>query len=381
MATSSRPRFVALFTSAFTVAALAACGTANHSTFSEGEETTAGNDAEGGHDSFGAPSTGGRDGGGGGKDDGGACAVTGAEVALTPVNLVVVFDRSGSMGDTNENPDFDPEKRWVPVRDAMKAFFGDAQSVGMRAALTFFPTTSDSCTADDYATPDVALASLPSDVFATTLDAAAPKGDTPTRAAVGGAITQAQAIAAQHPNDKTAIVLVTDGEPYGCGINTYEQSNAEAAEVATQVGESKVSTYVIGVGPSVQNLNGLATAGGTTAFHVEVGNPASTTSQLVAALGQIRGGLGRCDFDVPTPPDGRTLDFGKVDVELRRAGGSVETQPHVPDCAGGAGWRYDDERAPKKVVLCPATCDAVKAEAGGKVNVAFRCVDRPDVVR
>lgn len=317
-----------------------------------------------------------------GGNDGGACAATSAEAKLTPVNMVVVYDRSGSMGDTQEDPSFDPAKRWIPVGQAMKAFFTDPSSAGMSAALTFFPSATDSCQATDYASANVALAALPSTTFGQAIDATSPKGDTPTRAATLGAITQAKAIAQQKPSEKTVIVLVTDGEPYGCGIDTGAQSDAEAQAVAQEVAKVKaeIPTYVIGVGPSVQNLDAVAAAGGTTAFHVQVGSAQQTTAQLLAAMAQIRGALGRCDFDIPAPPDGRTLDFGKVHVEKVNAAGVVETLPYVADCAGGKGWHFDDPAKPKKVLLCGSTCESVKAEAGGKVNVSFRCVDRPDVV-
>jgi hypothetical protein len=325
----------------------------------------------------------GLDGEGGATGDGGTCATVAAEATLTPVNLVVMYDQSGSMGDTTEDPSFDPTLRWVPVGQAMKAFFGDAQSAGLRAALTFFPNATNSCLSADYATAEVALTALPAAVFSTTITAHAPKGDTPTRAAAASAVAQAKAIAASHPGEKTAIVLVTDGEPYGCGINDATMSNAEIVLVAADVAAvaATIPTYVVGVGPSVQHLDAVATAGGTTAFKVQVGSAAQTTQQLLAAMAQIRGALGKCDFDVPKPPDGRQLDYGKVNVEVVHPGAPTETLAYSADCATGKGWHFDDPNSPKKVLLCGSTCDVVKAEAGGKVLVAFACVDRPDVVR
>lgn len=320
-------------------------------------------------------------------DAGGACAETHAVASLTPVNLVVMFDQSGSMGDTKEDPAFDPALRWIPVREAMKAFFSDATSTGMSATLTFFPqratpASPDSCTAADYAKADVALTPLPSADFGKSLDAHAPKGDTPTRAAVAGAINQATAIAAAHPKEKTVLVLVTDGEPYGCGI-TVETSNQEAARVAQDVAavKSTIPTYVVGVGPSVQNLDAVAAAGGTnTAFNVQVGTPAQTSQQFLAAMSQIRGSLAQCDFDVPSPPDGRQLEYDKVNVAYTPASGATTVLPYSQDCATGAGWHFDDPNAPKQVQLCASTCNAVKSDAGGKVDVSFTCAARPDTL-
>src|SRR4051812_13374724 len=42
-----------------------------------------------------------------------ACVTSKANAALTPVNLVFMYDRSGSMGDAAEG--FDPAVKWLPV--------------------------------------------------------------------------------------------------------------------------------------------------------------------------------------------------------------------------------------------------------------------------
>lgn len=315
-------------------------------------------------------------------DPNASCAEASAEAKLTPVNLVIAYDRSGSMGDTQEDASFDPARRWVPAFEAMKAFFTDPTSTGMSASLTFFPKANDSCSEADYATPDVPLAPLPNAALVTALEQTSPKGDTPTRAATLGAIAQANAIAAQHPDQKTVVVLVTDGEPYGCGISGGAPSDAEVQAVAAEVAKVKAQTptYVIGVGPSVSNLDAVATSGGTSAFHVQVGSAQQTTSQLVAALSAIKGAVARCDFDIPAPPDGRTIDFAKVDVQKSNATGA-ETLVYAADCADGKGWHFDDPQKPSKVLLCSTACDAIKKETSGKVNVSFRCSDRPDAVK
>ncbi|MBS2013342.1 MAG: VWA domain-containing protein [Deltaproteobacteria bacterium] len=359
-------------------ALLVACGTEGASEFppTDPPKTDDGN-GNGNFDTQSAPV----DGGGGGTTDGNSdpsCATVKAEAKLTPVNMVVMYDQSGSMGDTTESPTFDPTKRWIPVGNAMKAFFTDPASAGMRASLSFFADATNSCNVANYSTAEVPLTALPSATLSSTIDAHAPKGDTPTRPAMQGAIAQAQAVLASHPGEKTVIVLVTDGEPYGCGINNATQSNAEIANVVTDVSAvaGTIPTYVVGVGPSVANLDAVAAAGGTTALHVSVGTPATTTAELVTAMGKIRGQLASCDFAIPAPPDGRTLDLDKVFVVRTPSGKAAETLPYDQSCKG-AGWRYDDPKKPAKVILCDATCDVVKADPGGKIDVQFACVARP----
>lgn len=327
----------------------------------------------------------------GGNGDAAACAVASAEAQLTPVNMVVMFDESGSMGDTTENASYKPELRWIPVGDAMKAFFKDPNSAGMSASITFFPKALgpkgnepwQACAVTDYNTAEVALSALPNQALADAITAHAPKGDTPTKVAVAGAIQQAQAIAAARPNEKTVIVLVTDGEPYGCGITSTSAQSAEVQKVVSEVSAiaATIPTYVIGVGPSVAALDAVATGGGTTAFHVDVGDAAKTSQALSAALTAIRGNLTRCDFDIPAPSDGRAIDFDKVNVEFTPSGQATQTLPYSADCSDATGWHFDNAAAPQKVLLCDSACGTVRADTGGKINVSFRCEDRPDVVK
>lgn len=365
----------------------AACGSEGQSLFDENHD--AGGGDGGGGSSSGGFEGGVTDSGGNGGDGGISCGNASAEAKLTPVNMVVVYDRSGSMGDTKENAAYKPELKWIPVGDAMKAFFTAPASAGMSATLTYFPqpaptTKEQSCTQPPYETADVALVALPSNTFGTSIDtpANAPVGDTPTRWAVGGALKQVSEIATQKPADKNILVLVTDGEPYGCGIDN-STIDAEVQRVADQVAAVKatVPVYVIGVGNSIAKLDKVATAAGTALIKVDVGDPSKTKADLLAAMDKIRGTVALCDFDIPAPPDGRTLDFNKVYVEKISGAGVTESLPYVADCAGGKGWHFDDAAAPKKVILCADTCQAVKSDNGGKVNVSFRCVDRPDVPR
>ena len=43
-----------------------------------------------------------------------------------------------------------------------------------------------------------------------------------------------------------------------------------------------------------------------------------------------------------------------------------------PACSG-EGWRYDDAANPKKILMCPASCNLLTAEPGAKLDVLFGC--------
>lgn len=90
----------------------------------------------------------------------------------------------------------------------------------------------------------------------------------------------------------------------------------------------------------------------------------------------------QCDLALPPPPTGTVLDPRRVNVALRSASGSVRlgkvTGPTV--CGPVGGWYYDDETAPRRVVLCPASCDRAQslvAEGEASVAVEFGCTTIP----
>ncbi|MCL2778209.1 MAG: VWA domain-containing protein [Polyangiaceae bacterium] len=319
---------------------------------------------------------------------------------VAPENLVVMLDRSGTMGD-NVYEDYDPAERWIPVTNAMETFFGDSGSAGINAALTFFPTTTNSCNASDYYTPSVPLTALPDSApFTAAINTHAPRrADTPTLAAVNGAIYQAEAIISAHPAERTVIVLVTDGEPYCCtfppapvygcvnGVDPAQDyadvnsaANLAASAAAIAAVSATIPTYVIGVGPDVYNLTVLATAGGTSLIQVDVAtDPAETSAALLAALNDIRLQVVSCDFAIPDPPDGRTIDFNKINIVYTPPGQTEQTLPYSPNCSAPDGWHFDNAAAPTRIQFCADTCDLVRQS--GSTEVVFACDDRLDIRR
>jgi len=312
-----------------------------------------------------------------------ACATSVLAARLSRINLIFVYDKSGSMGDPAEGGD--PKTKWIPLENGMEAFFADPASQWMSASLELFPAPGDLATtcAYAYANPNVALEPLSAnnDVLA-TIKATMPQGGTPTLQALEGGIAYAQSVVASDPEDKTVVVLVTDGEPSfyvdgglepGCTDN--DLTHVEAAAASAFAASPPLPTYVIGVGTDIdtQNANAIAAAGGTQqAFMVSVTDPTTTSSQLVAALGAIRTQTVSCTLALPAPPAGQLLDPNKVNVGFQPSGGAPTVIAEDPACTGGVGWHYDVPTGPTSVELCPSTCDAVRA-GGGSVSFAFGC--------
>jgi hypothetical protein len=79
-----------------------------------------------------------------------------------------------------------------------------------------------------------------------------------------------------------------------------------------------------------------------------------------------------CDFAVPPPPAGETLDLDKVAVRYTKGDGSGAVQfgqaPTANDCQSNA---FYIEKS--RIVLCPDTCTTVQADAMASVDVLFTC--------
>src|SRR5262249_52974278 len=134
---------------------VAACGGADSSTFDGNGNGNGGkNNGGGGGEKPGPGNTSvPRDGGGAGVDS--ECAQSSAKAELVPVYLVFMVDRSGSMSQ---------DSKWVSVVPVLESFFSDSKSAGLNASIQFFKA-QDECNVQAYATPAVAMTSLPSTSF------------------------------------------------------------------------------------------------------------------------------------------------------------------------------------------------------------------------
>jgi hypothetical protein len=235
------------------------------------------------------------------------------------------------------------------------------------------------CQTAPYADPAVAIATLPgaADALVASIDAQVPNGQTPTGPALSGAIEQASAWARANPDHKVVAVLATDGLPTQCTPLEIPQIRAIAA--AGSSATPSISTFVIGVfGPedvdAPANLNSIAAGGGTErAFIVDTSQ--NVSEQFLLALNQIRGKQLSCDFLIPAPADGRTLDYGFVNVDFTQ--GTSKTRLYkVADaaaCGAGGGWYFDDPAMPTRIIVCPESCVLIENATQSSVEIQLGC--------
>lgn len=234
-----------------------------------------------------------------------------------------------------------------------------------------------------YATPLVPLTPFANaTVLNSAIDATQPAGGTPTLPAIQGAIAYAQQVAQAHPLDKAVVVLATDGDP-GFGINGQftpgctdnDIPHVAAVAQAALGGTPPISTYVIGVGPDLQNLDAIAMAGGTKkAIIVPVSNPTQTQDAFRAALDTIRTASVPCVLSIPQPPNGQKINPSAVNVVLVAGGGQQQVLMYSPGCSDAGGWHYDDPNNPTQVQLCTTACAKAQGDASGQVTLAFGCL-------
>jgi hypothetical protein len=357
-----------------------ACSSQN-SVFPDGTGSEADGGVPPGSSPFG-PSLG--DGGAGNPGDGGTCASSSKRAEVAQLDLVLLLDTSGSML-ANE--------KWKSMTSALQSFVVDPRVSDIGLGISFFPKFAGPYTICDeatYANPDITVAPLDQSqalYISTTLDGRSPLGGTPMGPAVQGALRFARSWQQQNPNRKVAFVLATDGlpdescqfAPPGRASNTLAAVRAQATAASTQ----SIPTYVIGVGTELTALNDVAQAGAT-GQAIIVDPKGDTTAQLVAAFDKIRRSEIGCEYGIPAPDPGQTLDLAKVNVRFVDELGYVDfLYVSGPDkCSTTAnGWYFDNPVSPTRILLCDPFCGEVKASRVGRVDVLLGCTRNEAPIR
>lgn len=320
------------------------------------------------------------------------CGLDLSWATLKPLNMFVMFDRSGSMLD---------DDKWDDATAALTSFFEQPGAAELRVALRFFPhdepesgCNDDDCDADACSRPLVELGPLlaeraPADAQEAALleaiaESAPEEGTgqgTPIYAALDGALRWAADEQGARPDETLVVVFVTDGRANGC-----EEDIDRITELAADaLSSDSIRTYAIGLeGSEESEMDQLAAEGGT-GEGIFIGSGADAEAELLAALDAIRGQNLSCDFPVPPAVSSgdRTADLDEVSVTFVYGSGQSPTAlGRVADegsCGGELAWYYDDPSDPRRIFLCGDACDTARSEQDTGLQILIGC-DTPQTM-
>jgi hypothetical protein len=305
--------------------------------------------------------------GGGGAGGEGPCVPKGAKTALRDLDMVLMVDRSGSM----TGPKFDV------MRAELDQVANEPWAPGTSFALDYHPASAiDICPVQLYDPPEVPLTPVPSSgaVISASLMMQFATGASPIQSVVAGALQYASTRQTQQPSHVVVAVLMADTDPNACNGSYAEIVGLVQSALAM----SGVRTFAVGFeGITIASLNAVAAAGGT-GQAVDLTAPGAM-SMLHVELEAIRRRAVPCELDLPPTPDGVTFDPDAVFLGYTPGGMGPEEYPaHVANenaCGQSPGWYWDDPVTRTKLVLCSATCDAIKADVAPALQVLFGCTE------
>ena len=270
------------------------------------------------------------------------------EFALQRVepNVMLVIDRSGSMGDPVASGS--ATTKWSDLKTAVSSLVTNYDSQ-MRLGAAIF-SSDGNCAA---ANVDVPVASAAGATVMTKLNAQGPNGNTPTAAALDTVIAKGLL---NDPTRANYVVLATDGLP-NCSDTDV------AKRITTLYNQTpSVKTYVIGMGDGTASdpttLNSWADAGHTALTGGTHYYQTSSPAALKQAFDAIVGGIVSCDFKMMQDAPDPTL------ISVTENGAAVAQSPTV-------GWSYD--ASSHTVTLHGAACDMLTQNASTKVSVLYGC--------
>ncbi len=327
------------------------------------------------------------------------CASTMLEGRRAEVAMLFLVDRSGSMNCAPTTDAASCDAR--PVRPATGSSKFDLvraslqQTVAQlrdadRAGIAVFGS-DDACGVSNV--PLVPVASLSSSQRAnmtTAINGITPKGATPL---VGGTTVAYEHLNPNRPGfdlpKRRFLVLVSDGAET-CAPNAVTNFLATTVDAARSVG---IRTFVVGAPGSESArsmLSEIAYRGGSASSpSCSHGSSTASTGDCHVDLTQAGSNFGAalsasllqasrlaipCEVELPANVDERVVDFDRAVVRMTSSTGQVTRilEDRTAWCEQGAnGWQYEDGHA--RIVLCGASCDALRADRAAKVSVELGC--------
>ena len=291
------------------------------------------------------------------------CGSTQSKLEKKPADLLLVLDRSSSMGqamDSSSNCQAGSttcSQRWATIISSLGKVLTSSPS-DLNWGLKFFPSPTGGMGAGgncNVATGvEVPVGIGNSDKIQTQIAAAGNASNTPTRAAIDAAVAYLKTV---NDGNNKFILLATDGEP-NCGSGGSGSTSSDLDATLTAVKNAVTAGYkvfVIGVGPEAANLTSLAQAGGTEKFYSAL-TPDDLTAALAAIVSTVAPG---CTYELPSQPVAPDAVGVYVDKSL------------IPE-SDTDGWSYAPGSS-TTINIHGSTCDDLKSGKKTQVEIFLPC--------
>lgn len=345
------------------------------------------------------------------------CVSSRSEAIPQGSKLMLVVDNSTSMDDLA--PGSRTATKWDATRDALLEAVVGVEGSGLRpemaVGLLLYPNMDrpeSTSTPQDTSMCVNTAAMVPIQLLGTTtpeapqraliratLEAPRQGSGTPTHDAYGYGFKAGLALGGASLPGDSYMLLITDGQPsllLGCttddgdeGTVMGEVDPAPIVEAVAAAYGMGVKTFVIGSPGSEaaqEWLSEAAEAGGTAApgcdtaagvwCHLDMTSAPDFSAALASGLSLVAAQTATCTYDIPPPPDDKTIvDMTKLQVMVTDTD-TNETTLILPDSNGDCtvGWQVSADS--KQVVLCPESCSQVQGMATVKVDLVFGCTEQ-----
>jgi hypothetical protein len=328
---------------------------------------------------------------GGGGDVTGAggsmqCGVTSTPQAVTPPDVLIIQDKSGSMNnDDNDqgcgNGGCGTNSKWSQLTTALSNVI-TATDMTVNWGLKYF---SDNNACDASKAPVVPVGAMNGAQVVSSIMGTRPGGNTPTRDAVLNGTSYMATVTDSNPK---FLLLATDGLP-NCPSGCASMSNPSnsctmtdnpnedmAAEAAVLMAAAQgFNTFVVGIGnvsSAVNTLNQFAINGGEAQTGAGTSYYAATDpTALEAALNAIVGKVASCIVQLQGVPAGQT----NVAVSVNDSSGKPTQVPEDPN----DGWSYTST-ADTAIQLNGMYCDGVKNGTYTNIKFYYACAGMPIII-
>jgi hypothetical protein len=89
------------------------------------------------------------------------------------------------------------------------------------------------------------------------------------------------------------------------------------------------------------------------------------------AEGVIAGAQVPCEFDIPDPGNGQTIDLDTVQVDYTSGGSPAATFNQVPSAADCTATSFYIDMG--KIILCPEACTTVQSDPDASIDIVYGC--------